>query len=662
MDSQKEQTRDREQYEQQSGRSVVKSVVKGNKKVKRSFLRMRMWINYILSSVVKDRGSIPNDIGDRVLITNNVFITRYYISSIIHIKTLGLKTPVTLESDVNEFLRHEGSSAVCDFVLKNSAYHIDHNSSGLESRAMLWEAVLDSKGATAKEKEVAARCLYTKKLAEDGEPLYHTRMFIILRAKSGTDLTRAEKIVYNYLHRIEATYNQVVGNIKETLMYISMISGLAPSNIKDVQAVITNPQTLSQMLPNSSSFNDIEGSYLGVNVLNNSHFILDWKKITIARNVYVVAPSGVGKTVLALNACCSARESGMAVCVQDIKGNEFTNFIRGTGGYIVSLRQDSTGFINSWRMMKEDTTDENAEMYFKSRVNFSKEQIMILSGITDQQSKLELEELLEEFHESLYISLGVVPENQNSWIYSNQITPYEVYDRLCDYMTPAIQRKYERINKTVFNALKITMSRSGSKSYLFKEEFDYSSILRAPTLMFDFGILDSAIDNKDTSIFKLKFAYMRKLNAEFVAYKYAMGVKVFKVLEESQIAVNDPDIIRGYVEEYTLRRAQGQTTWLLGNSVAALVDNPVSKSLIENTRGLFIGELSRSAKETLINKFGLEEYSDMIDLVGSEEEYKNSFLFINNMESRAVVPVVKVILDRGVKYKLLTPAAVKPRM
>ena len=46
--------------------------------------------------------------------------------------------------------------------------------------------------------------------------------------------------------------------------------------------------------------------------------------------------------------------------MQDIKGNEFTYFIQSTGGYIVSLRQMSPGFINSFVMRKDDTTDSNA--------------------------------------------------------------------------------------------------------------------------------------------------------------------------------------------------------------------------------------------------------------------------------------------------------------
>lgn len=632
--------------------------VKRVRKKKRMFLRTRAWVNYILSSIIKDRGTIPTNIGDKILITNNLYATRYYLSSVIQIRTLGLKTPVTLMGEITNCLRKEDCFAICDFTLKNSKYEYEAGTAGVESRATMWEAAIDAPNITDREKEIAARCLYTKDLADSGEQLFRTRMFIFVRAKTGTELTNAERIIYNYLHTIEAGYEQVTGNLKDILAYTSILSNVQPKNIKDLRPIVTSTKTMVQLLPNSGSLNEVSGSFLGYNVLNHSLYMIDWNRYTTARNVYVVAPSGVGKTVLALNACCSARENGMAVCVQDIKGNEFTRFTQSTGGYIVSLRQMSTEYMNSWKMKKEDTTVEMAESYYNSRLNFSKEQIKILTGIRDVELLVELDELLEEFHESLYISLGVSSENMNSWKYTECLNPYVVYDYLEEYMTPQIQAKYYKIAKNVLNALRISMSRSGSKSYLFQEEFEYAEILKAPTLMFDFGILDGATDMTDTTVFRLKFAYMRKLNAEYVAYKYSLGIKVFKVLEESQVAVRDKDILAGYIEEYTLRRAQGQTTWLLGNSVAALANNTASAPLIENTKALLIGDVGETAKRVLYDKFDLEEYTDLIDLVGSTVEYENSFLFVNWMEKNPVVPILKIKFDNIKEHDLFTPVAV----
>lgn len=636
-------------------REVVQNA--GKKKKRVWFIRWRMWLNYLLANIQKDQGVIPKNIGDKILISNNMFVTKYFMSSIIQIEELSLETPTVLVGHLIGALRKEDCSALVDVTFKNQRYDIDLKDAGLESRTRAWGRVIENEAASKRDKTIATRCLYTKSLAEKGVPLMQSRIFLTVRAKTGTQLAQAEKIIFKYLDSIGAGYILQIGDVKHKLEYISILSDRYEGSLKDVKAVINSPQTLAQMLPNSGAMNDMKGSYLGFNILNNSQFLLDWSKITLARNVYLIAPSGVGKTLFALNLCSSACENDMAVCVQDIKGNEFTNFIKGTGGYIVSLRQNSSGYINTWKMHREDTDDMNAVSYFNQRLSFSKQQMIILSGLVDEEELTVFKELLETFHESLYISLGVLDNNRNTWNATETLTPFKVFDMLQDYITPEVQRKYGAVVTKAMNGLRMSMSRTGSNSYIFNEEFDYAEIMKAPTLMFDFGILEGATSLTDPILFKLKFMYMRKLNAEYVAYKYAHGKRVLKILEESQIAMQDLEIAKGYVEEFTLRRAQNQTTILLGNSVAALCDNGISKALIENTRALLIGTLSPEAKETVIEKFGLEEYSEALDMIGSSKDTSNSFLFINNMQKHSLAPVLKVHLEEGKEYKLFTPTA-----
>lgn len=417
-----------------------------------------------------------------------------------------------------------------------------------------------------------------------------------------------------------------------------------------------------QLLPNSGGMNDKKGLMLGTDVQNYSPYLVDFDNITSARNLYCYAPSGGGKTVIALNLCCSAVENGWCVCVQDIKGNEFTNFVNGTGGYIVSMRQMSPGFINSFVMHEDEATDAIAEQYFRERVAFSKRQMMILASVETKGLISDLEELLDEFLSAVYISIGVLASNRATWERTRQLNPFVIYDMLVKFMTPEMQRKYSGIARKLMAEYRMYMSKSGSKSYLFTEEFNYYDILKANTLMFDFGLLEGSSQNIDRTLFRLKFEYMRKLNAEYAAYKYKCGRKVLKVLEESQIAVNDPEIMKGYVEEYTLRRAQGQTSLLLGNSVTALIDNPISRPLIENVKALILGKMNTEAQKEVKQVFGLGEEADWIGRLGTEPKYENAFLFVNRMQPAPTTPILKVLLEPGTdggyrKYKLLTPVS-----
>lgn len=625
------------------------------------FMWLKMWISYLVSLTMKDRGKIPDNIGDRVLITNNMYITKLYMSTIIHVYELGTNTPITLIGVLNSALRDRGNRAILDATFKNNNYDFDPKNSGLQSRIRMWENNLDSDVATRRMKERSARCLYTVKVAEYGKQLKNTRMYLTLRAKDIQTLTNAEKIIYDMLGSMGCTYMPAHGTIRNDLEYISLFGG-RNYDLKGTVPVMTTNVVLSQIVPNCGSYNDKKGYYVGQNVLNGSPYYINFWDITVARNMYAVAPSGVGKTVLALNLAQSAYENGSACVFMDIKGNEYTNFINATNGYTVSLRPMATEYINSFVMHKEDTTQENAEAYFKSRVAFSKQQMIILSGVRDRETLLELEELLDEFLDTLYITVGAIPTNMNSWSKTEELNPYEVFDRFERYLTPQKRAQYN-IHKTVIGTMRMYMSSTGSKSYVFKREFDYAKILSSDTLSFDFGILgDINASDIDEDLFRLKFLYMSKLNGDFTTRKYAEGRRTFKVLEESQV-VSD-EVMHMYVQEYTLRRSQNQDTLLLGNSVQALQNNVMSKPLIENTRGLFIGELTTDARKVVIEQFGLQHLEDHIKVPGSSNRYKNCFVFINNMQSKHLYPIIQVEIekdenDRPRKYKVNTPVKEK---
>ena len=53
--------------------------------------------------------------------------------------------------------------------------------------------------------------------------------------------------------------------------------------------------------------------------------------------------------------------------------------------------------------------------------------------------------------------------------------------------------------------------------------------------------------------------------------------------------------------------SQNQVTVLLGNSVAALAANPLSRPMVENINILCLGSLNKSSRRYLLEEFGLKE-------------------------------------------------------
>ena len=253
-----------------------------------------------------------------------------------------------------------------------------------------------------------------------------------------------------------------------------------------------------------------------------------------------------------------------------------------------------------------------------------------------------------------------MPDNKNTWYRTNGLNAYVIYDLFVDYMTAPMLAEYSLCGKKMVDNLKPYMYRQGSKSYVFLKEFDMTRVYSAKMVVFNFGMLLYGTETSriDAPLFRLKFSYSQRINGAYISYNYNNKFETFKVLEESQIVPND--VLKKYVEEFTLRRAQRQTTLLIGNSIQALLDNDISKPLIENTRALLIGDLPKDAREEVINQFDLRYLEDMIMKVGTTEEYYNSFVFVNRMQPEPLVPIIKLILDENKAktgyYKQFRPA------
>lgn len=641
-----------------SEREAVRNTMRERKKADKQnirFLSVKVWVSYLLGLMAKDRGKIPGNINNKIMITNNLYITKSYMSSIIQVVTLSLDTPVVFMQDLTEYVRGNGSKAIIDYTIKNLQYDVKLKDTGLQSRINMWGRAMSNPLLTEREKEVAASCMYTVDVVKNGNRIYKSRIFITVRAKCATDLVEAEKLVHKRISAMKGSYLNINGNVEEVLSYMAIMSDTRTVGTKDLKAIITSNQVLSQLMPNTNSISETDYMYWGVNILNGTPFRVRLDDVTMSRNIYAISPSGGGKTKMALNIACSAAENHYAICIQDIKGNESAPIINALGGHIVSLRKDSVEYINSFAMRKGETTDENADAYFKSNFEFSKKQMLLLSGAQDPELLVDIEDMLDLFLDNLYTGLGVLSTNRNTWTPTERLNPFVVYEYLQNWVNGVREKRFDVVVRKVMTVWKMTMSSSGSKSRIFLHEFRHSDIMEANALSFDFGMLNNSYSEDDLFIFKLKFEYMSRLNANFVTYKYTKGVRVLKILEESQIVVDYPEIMRSYVEEFTMRRSQNQDTLLLGNAISALTSTTLSKPLIENVNGLLIGQLSHDAMDEVIKRFSLQEQADLLWSLGKDDKYRNAFVFVDCMHTKALTPIIKIILDKDKEYKLFTP-------
>ena len=627
--------------------SVASELSKVNKKAhkKERFITARMWVSTLISAIYNDRGKIPPNIGNNILITNNQYVTKYSLSQIIQIKEMTNDTPVGWVSEMLLYVKNIARNINIDVSFKNKRHQIDIKRGGLDSRVKQWEMTLINPNAVERTKKRAARLLFTADLARRKIPIYRTRCFITVRAQNGSELDKGVSAVIGYLESIDATYKFIKSNMQDILEYNLIMSDRTSGRVKDISALTTCTQTMAELLPSTQGLNDEIGTFLGIDREMAGPYFIDFRSSSKAKNIYVLGLSGHGKTFMVLSWLLDFYAQGYNCCIMDIKGNEFSTITNACGGKTLSMRPSSTYYVNTFVMDKEEVKDtQTPRVYFDSRFNLSKEIMTIIADLPEEQ-RAQGEALIEEFLHSVYEQLGVLPDNPNTWYRTERMEPYMVYDKFVEYMSPMIKAKYSEVATKVSMRMKMYMCRSGSSAHMFRDAYSYRELLDTKMLTFDFGILESGTA-VDQVMFRLRVLFMTLINDEYVSYKKAHGEWTVKVLEESQIA--EDYLLKIYSKEFTLRRAQNQVTILLGNSVAALAHNPISEPIIDNINIMAIGVVHRSSMEYLINEFGLDLYEDKLHAIHDNPDYENTFLLVNKMQKDATTAMLKVFVPRHV--------------
>lgn len=627
--------------------SAASQLSKANKKKRKKerFITLRMWASTIISALYNDRGKIPPNIGNNILVTNNQYITKYSLNSIILVKELSEETPVGWVSDMIKKVKSSVPNIMIDVSFKNQKHIIDTKDSGLEAREKQWEFTLENPYASEDSKKRAARLLYTADLARKRVPMFRTRIFITIRATNGTDLDRGIRMTIGYLEGIGAKIKFIKSNMQDMLEYNLIMSDKNRRSVKDIPANTTTCQTQAELLPSTQGLNDDIGTFLGIDREMDGPYFINFRASAKAKNIYVVGLSGHGKTFMVLSWLLDFYAQGYNCCIMDIKGNEFATITKACGGRILSMRSSSTYYVNTFTMDKSEVKEgDSPRVYFDTRFNLSKEVISIICSLPPELES-EGEALIEEFLHSVYEQLGVLADNPNTWYRTEKLNPYMIYDMFVNYMSPAMRTKYSSVASKVLMRMKIYMSPDGSASHMFRDAYSYKELLDSKMLTFDFGILESGTA-VDPAMFKLRVLFMTLINDEYVSYKKSKGEWTVKVLEESQVA--EDYLLRIYAKEFTLRRSQNQVTILLGNSISALAQNPISVSIIDNINIMAVGVVHKSSQEYLINEFGLDKYEQKLIDINENPDFENTFLLVNKMQKDATTALIKVFIPKSV--------------
>lgn len=610
------------------------------------FIRTRMWFSTLIASVFNDRGTIPPNIGNKIMVTNNLYVTKNSLSVIFAIREFSDDTYVGFCSDLIQEVKSKVHNVKIDISIKSMPYYIDTSASGMRSRVHTWETIMNSEITTERQARRAARQLYTLRVAENGEPTYRSRVYITVRAEEGRALNQGIEAVSSYLNGC-AVYRIIKNDLKTHLDYLAIMSNKSNSQMKNVGWMVTSQQVLAEMFPQTQGLNDMDGTMMGLTRENNAPYWINFRKTANAKNIYVAAKSGFGKTFWVLARLIDGYADSYNICIMDIKGTEFTAFTKACGGIILSMRPDDTHFVNHFVMRASDVEDGNFGIYFNRHLRLSKRRMLIMCQFTDEE-RARGEALIDEFLTALYVNEGITADNPNTWTRSEQFHPYVVYDKFEEYISREVKEKYGAIATSALSRTRTYMYRRGNNAHIHKDPYNYKDVLDTKVLTFDFGILEDSASNVDPVVFQLRVMDMEIINDEYVSHKKKNGEWTMKVLEESQVCADY--VLEIYVREMTLRRAQNQVTFLLGNSISALKDKPLAKPLLESINILVLGVLNESNQRYMVDEYDLgEDNKHKLELIANDTRYMHTFLLVNRMQQDATTALIKTYVPDSVR-------------
>lgn len=588
---------------------------------------LRMWMSTLFAAIKSDKGLIPSDIGEKIYIGENMLVSKNYMTSLIMIKEFSLDTAIAMTSEFVKYIKESVPETIIDFTFKNTKFEIDLREPGLKERVARWTEQMNNPKIPVKIKERNAWLLYSYEVLKSGRLCFATRCFILIHTKDNLTMKKALKQGSQYLNEFNIEYKIIKSDINRYLSYINPVINKSEVSTKDLSSIISSSYSLAEILPITQGLNDESGTFLGIDRDNSNPYFLDFRTTARAKNILVLGPSGEGKTFLVQTWLVDMFSDKYSIVINDIKG-EFISFVEACGGKVLSMHSNTSSYVNTFCIKKEGLNEkEKPEVYFNENLMLSKTKLLIIANI-DEGKTSKVSAFIEEFLEAMYLQLGVVKSNENTWYRTKDLTIYSVYEYFIKYVSIDIRIVYEDIIDSVLLNFKTYLDISGSSHSVITNEYEIQDIIESQVLCFDYGILSKnriqdnislALNQLDAKIIMDQFIYSNKrkhLHTVCVNEEFQMTSKFLKHM---------------YAEAFSLRRAQNQINIILGNSLSSLKGDIDSSIILDNINIWLLGRLTKNNIDFLVNEFSLDDFEENMKEINHNSNLDRTFLLINKL-------------------------------
>ena len=355
----------------------------------------------------------------------------------------------------------------------------------------------------------------------------------------------------------------------------------------DKQLYVSSIEIFSSFLNNTSLFkNDKKGIVYNSRLSNVPVKIDVWdedKKYINARNFFILAPTGFGKSFNANHLITHYYSEGVKIVIVDLGGSykKVASLFPEDTAYITYKPGDTLG-INPFDVDDVDTDVLNDLIEFIS-IHYNKEEL-------SEEARTSLRKILKMFYETNPFEPSL--PTFVKWVKLKQKTIIEEQE---------IKKDYFDLDKFVY--LMSEYVDDGSYSFLYKndnEEAFISGIKDKSIVVFE---LDKAKDDKLLLALMLQLigTVTKKIIWEDKSNK---GIILYDEVAEQ---LKWDGVLRRIQYQYQAIRKQNGAVGMILQSESQLPDNPLSTAIVDNTQVLYV--LNAKDYRSLQHRFKLSEHA-----------------------------------------------------
>lgn len=516
---------------------------------------------------------------------------------------------------------------------------------------MGWKLSFSQKDVDEK-KQMVDSYVKSSEAVQNGHAVVYTHLFVYAQALDNKAMNQFATSFRLELMKLKLKFKPVGSLLNNFLENYGPASYISANSMGFQQAYLFS-ENVTHILPTKSEgLVNTEGVLLGVNINNGLPFLLEFFKSGSGQTVMIAAQTGWGKTHLAFGFVLGLLSDNVHVSVTDLKGEEWNRIGQYTRFEEISLGGANPRSVNTLRLDDMLATRDDCVYIYNSAIAATVRVLSLMSTVSNNEYKGDLEKALESAIIALYNAHKVVKENPDTFVNTRDLKYEDVLPYLAEIestgSSPQVVR--EICNLARFRCESV-LKGSSTLAESFKNEISVQEIIDVPLVIYS---LNKNTDH-DLTVGETIAVFMAEyLSTKKHHYRKRLGLHSALFAEEVQRYQDGSEIVAFLSNQTTGARSQNVMIVFLLNSIAKLV-GPTFAPIKSNVSTAIVGLLAEADIEMMDKEFGFHNIiPDLTEIFRHQQEYSNAFAISFNTGYQYGNSLIRAMLPKDMNQSLAT--------